>query len=434
LLGRDASGGLTLRFYYSVNGGIREGFLQRERRQQARWTLGLSAPDTASIRWTQGWTVNPNYRVSDDVPGHGIEIDFYGSGLVLYQDDGGDALHGDQPAVSISLLDSAGAVRVLPSWDQINQPSYEVSDLPSGTYTLTLRNTAGHRMALGRIDVFQETSYEISEAGLITAVTNPRGFRSVTIIDELDRAVATIAPPPFSYRTYTAYDGSGRIVSQFQELDPPIVGNHFLRSSYLYDAQDNRLGESVGGEQSSPQVTLHRYDNSDRRIATVLPRGNVIRYSYDERGLAVEVIRAACTPDEARTRTIYDGDGRKIGLVNPLGSLTRYAYDTFGRAILVQDALGNIQRTRYDKLNNVEAYYFFGMKDGMFFLLTKRAYDYDERGRKRRLVDYLFRDPIAVEQFDPRDINQNPDDPHDFPEWQRAYSVQTIMVSIRRIQ
>jgi RHS repeat-associated protein len=417
---RDLAGGVTRRRYYPPAAGVRVGYLQQELRQQASLLLGAGALDTAAVRWSGGWNVQASYRLSEGGGASSQEIDFAGTALVLYQDTDGQTLHGDDTAVGIRLINAAGAARGLPTWDQTREPAYTIDDLPSGSYTVHLEPRPGALMSLGRADIFQAITNEVNEAGLITSTVNPRGQRSQTIVNELDQVIATIGPAPFSYETYTSYNPNGLVETSDRTLDPPIDGNRFQRTAYAYDTQNLLIAQTVGGDISGRLTTRHVNDASDRRIKTIMPRGNAIYYRYDERSLRVAVIRAACTCDEAITRAAYDGDGLPVSFVDPGGNETQYVYDAFRRVVRVVDALGHVLCNCYDKLGNLTSRFFFEKTDQGFALLARSANEYDELGRQRRLDATLFPEPIDSQDFDPRSDNLDPDDPSVFPAYTNA--------------
>jgi RHS repeat-associated protein len=411
---RDPAGTLTRWEYYGAADGVRAGYLRREIRQHTSLALGQATPDSPRVVWSGVWARAAAHRRSDGAIGAGVEIAFDGCGAVLYQDEDRAAVHGQHGAVQIELVDAAGHAQALAPWDQVQDPSYAVDGLACGEYLLRLRDLQGLTIGLGRIDLFTELRYEVNEAGATVAVTNPRGFRSEVIVNEADQVIATLGPPPLSYPTLTSYDATGRMERSWQVLDPPVGGERFAATVRTYDEQNNLLSETVG-VGAAALATRHFYDASDRRVRTVFPRGNDVRYQYDERNLMIAVIRASCTPDESILRSRFDGDGRKVALIDPLGRETRSAYDALGRVVAVTDALGHVQRIEYDKRGAPTHEFFFERRGTRYVLLTCTAYAYDEQGRKLRMIQYLFDEPIEAGAFDAARIDQHPGDDAVFP-------------------
>ena len=155
------------------------------------------------------------------------------------------------------------------------------------------------------------------------------------------------------------------------------------------------MQESIGStDPATHLVTRHRYNESDKRIRTIRPRGNEIRWDYDERLLPVSMTRGAGSPDASTTRTGYSADGLKIRSVDGRGNITRYAYDAFNRLVETKDPLGNVSRLNYDKSGNVVVERFFEpQNDGTYLLLARSEYEFDELNRRIVEKANLFQAP-----------------------------------------
>jgi RHS repeat-associated protein len=141
------------------------------------------------------------------------------------------------------------------------------------------------------------------------------------------------------------------------------------------------------------------------RVETALPRGNLLHYTYDERLLPRSTTRGAGSPAASTVQTFHDGDGRKILVVDGRGNLTRFRYDPLNRVVAVIDALGNLQQNEYDKLSNLTVERFFQPRsDGAYDLLSRRTYEYDERGNRVWEIAHLFQAPIRT-----TDVEADPD-------------------------
>ncbi len=252
--------------------------------------------------------------------------------------------------------------------------------------------------AAGKLDL--TTSWEVNEAGVTTAATNPRGVRTRFVVDELDRTTETVSGGP-GFRMRTVFDRNGLVERRERDnLDvdgkPSPDGNEV--ATFRYDTQDNLVRETLGGEDLERHlVTRHSYDASDKLVRTVKPRGNAVRYGHDQRLLPRTISRGTCGPFASTTKVFHDGDGRKSFEVGGRGHATRYAYDALGNLLVATDPEGNLTQFSHDKLGNVTVERFIERRDaGKHFLLSRRSYEYDERGSRIGETSYLFEDPIPV--------------------------------------
>jgi RHS repeat-associated protein len=252
------------------------------------------------------------------------------------------------------------------------------------------------------------TAYDVNEVGVVTSVTNPRGARTAFVVNELNQTIERISPGP-GFRARSFFDENGLLARRERDnLDdagmPSPDGDEV--TTYRYDPQNQLLRESRGGEDlTRHHVTRHCYDAADQRVGTTLPRGNRLRFGYDERSLPTTTTRGAGTSLASTTRVIYNADGRAVATVDGRGNETRSRLDNFGRPLMVTDPLGNVQQFVYDKLSTVIISRFFERRpNGSFALLRRQSFDFDERGSRIRETSWLFQQPIAT-----ADIDASPD-------------------------
>ncbi|MDP9353127.1 MAG: hypothetical protein M3P51_16525, partial [Chloroflexota bacterium] len=245
------------------------------------------------------------------------------------------------------------------------------------------------------------TIREVNEAGVVTSLIKPRGVVSRLVVDEHDRTVDVLTGGP-GYRTRMYYHRTGllarRVRTHLNAAGAPLPdGDETV--TFTYDPEDNITKKTIGGENIREHlVTQHRYDASGRQMLTILPRGNTIHQTYDERLLPRTRTRAACSSAASTTTTWHDGDGRKSLEVDARGQETRFTYDALGRLIESLDPLGNLSQYEHDKSDNTLVERRLERRpDGGFTLLSRRSYVYDERGNRVRDISYLFEDPINVE-------------------------------------
>jgi RHS repeat-associated protein len=252
------------------------------------------------------------------------------------------------------------------------------------------------------------TVFEVNDLGIVTSVINPRQVQTRQTVNELNQVIETVSGGP-GYRTRSFFDKNGLLERQerdnLDDVGQPSPDGDEVKT-YKYDEQNNLVRETRGGNDlTQHHVTLHRYDGSDKRIETILPLVNNIRFEYDERLLPKATIRGASSTIASTTRMLYDGDGRKIAVIDGRGNISRFTYDTFNRVVSATDALGNVQQNEYDKLGNVTVMRFFERKAaGTYHLLRRGEFVYDERANRIREINYLFVLPIPT-----ADIEQSPD-------------------------
>jgi RHS repeat-associated protein len=254
------------------------------------------------------------------------------------------------------------------------------------------------------------TEYEVDNLGRVVAVHLPRSvedlddrFVTRTRYNELDQVIEITTPrlDGFSsgYTTQRFYDRNGKLQREEHDAkdetgldttDAPEVHTH------KYDEEFNLVEETIGGaDLSAHLITRHGYDSAGKKVLTILPKGNQIRYTYNERLLLVAVTRGACTDEAATTRTEYDGDGRVRRTFDARGNSTTFTRDPFGRVIAVEDALGNVTLTHYDKASNVTCVRFFERREDGYYLLARNETDYDELNQAIRKGANRFDDPLG---------------------------------------
>jgi RHS repeat-associated protein len=250
------------------------------------------------------------------------------------------------------------------------------------------------------------TGYEVNEVGVTTAISRPRAvgapagdFRTTFEVNALNQVVRTVESPPFSYETRSFYNKNGLLEREERDLRDeqglPFAGGVQVRT-FCYDEQSNLLEESIGGsDRSAALVTRYRYNESDKRVRTILPKGNQLKSTYEERLLEVSRTRGLGSPEASTVRTAYSNDGLPIKKTDGRGYVTHFRYDPFNRLTETVDPLGNITRLDYDKAGNLVVRQFLELQsDGVTYLLLMRS-EYDSDELNRRIVERanLFRVP-----------------------------------------
>jgi len=252
------------------------------------------------------------------------------------------------------------------------------------------------------------TRYEVNEVGIPTAIIHPRAvgappgrFRTTFAVNALNQVFRTTTSPPFSYEARSFYDRNGQVERVERDLKDengmPLNGGVEVKS-YCYDEQNNLIKESIGGlDPATHLITHHTYNESDKRVRTILPKGNRVRRIYDERLLEISVTRGSGSSEASTTRTVYSSDGLKVQTIDGRGNITRNAFDPFNRLIKTVDPLGNVALIEYDKAGNITVERFFEKQAvNRYLFLTRSEYEYDELNRRIIERKNLFPTPLAV--------------------------------------
>ncbi len=306
------------------------------------------------------------------------------------------------PLIDIPAYDSNGRLqRSINPVDVVNELTY--FDDPTELSFGHLRKTVVDP------DEFNITVInEVDELGRVIAVHLPKSVNSAdgrfithTVYNNLDQVIETTSTAPFSFQSRRFYDRTGKLEREESDLrnekGQPELGGSTV-ATFCYDEEFNLVETTVGGfDLNAHLVTKHCYDNAGNQTLSILPNGNQVRTGYDERQLPVTQTSGAGSEDASTIRTEYDGDGRIRRSYDARGNSTTFEFDTFGRVISVENALGHITRTNYDKASNVTCVRVFEKRDNGFVLLTRSETEYDELNRAIRSGVNRFEDPIPFQ-------------------------------------
>ncbi|MEA5115465.1 MAG: RHS repeat-associated core domain-containing protein, partial [Geobacteraceae bacterium] len=152
-------------------------------------------------------------------------------------------------------------------------------------------------------------------------------------------------------------------VHEYDELERRTATTDALGRTTRFDY--DAFGLLLSATDHAGRVTGYRYDNKgllnrvehadgrkstwefDQRnnlVSTTDPDGSTYRYSYDDRGNPV----AETGPDGAVTRWEYDHGIRLSAQIDPLGNRTTMEEDAWGRLRSITNAAGNTTRFEYD--------------------------------------------------------------------------------------
>jgi len=215
------------------------------------------------------------------------------------------------------------------------------------------------------------TRYGYDAVGNRTTVVDPRGARTHTTYDRLDR------PTRIDHPAYTP-PGSSPIVP-FETFTYDRVGNLVARrdrrgyvTDFTYDALNRtvrRLDPAAGGARGA---TLYEYDDAGNQVATIGPTGARTNFSYDDMGrirTRTDVVRQAAPagsfttiydyddlgnltftqdPTGVVTRATYNAAAERTSIVDARNAATTFTYDAAGRLVSETDASGRSRVSIYD--------------------------------------------------------------------------------------
>jgi RHS repeat-associated protein len=255
-------------------------------------------------------------------------------------------------------------------------------------------STAG----VGVLDL--RTTLAVNEAGQVVAVTDPLQSTTQYALDAFS-LVRTVTPPIAGYAIEYTYDGNAQVNSRSTAIIDPdgsvAPGSPEVATFQYNEEMSVELAALGDSSATPPRRTQHVYDTSNRLIRLMKPRGNSACVEYDERSLLKRITCGCCAAEAATTAFGYDHDEIGVSVTDPCGHVASTKLDAFCRAIGTTDALGNLQRTDYDKLNNAVVQRTFGcLASGAYPLLRRVESSYDERGRLVRTRTAFFTLPIPT--------------------------------------
>ncbi len=207
-----------------------------------------------------------------------------------------------------------------------------------------------------------------------TAVTDPRGFTTVTERNEVGGIYRVISPAPYNFTTELYFDANGNVTRtdkqdqqvQFDSTDPtsPDYGQFtptgsgstahapmtagpggtlrpgWFTNLYTYNILDWKTQDDIDATGSNPSslTTTYSFDPNGNTITITKPEGNIVEYDYDERNIRIaqRVGYTAINPSVAAI-TIYitDNNGNSLAVIGPAdrgtvnNSLTATIADAF---------------------------------------------------------------------------------------------------------
>ncbi|MDS7944268.1 RHS repeat-associated core domain-containing protein [Acinetobacter sp. V110_1] len=193
------------------------------------------------------------------------------------------------------------------------------------------------------------------------------------------------------------YDDAGRIIQQKQTIQQSSLSSNGYSLSWwqvlvnnIYEAfgsdalytADNQTPEVTESVTTQTATTSYEYDLRGLLIATTLPDGERIEYTYDDAHRLKEI------KDQSGNRTVYslnaNGDITQTEVYGTAGQLeakNQQVYDSLGR---LQQSVGNNQQLQTTSYNNYDQ-----VQSDKNALNQSYSYSYDVLGRQISETDPL---------------------------------------------
>lgn len=229
-----------------------------------------------------------------------------------------------------------------------------------------------HTDSMGRSLVYEYYGDDLVKSITLKDFHNPDGTTRDIVIESntFDGAgnVLTERTSGGALLTEYTYDAVGRVKSEV--TDPAGLAR---RTTYTYDLAGNVDTVASSGAPSNvpwptgvtPETVRYLYDNAGNAEKEIVQNGtetSTTVYAYDQRGL----VKSRTEPGGHVTDYTYDEIGRSVSALAPQvrtesngaapvasRPTTWTGYDTFGAVTESVDALGNTNRTTYDRLGRV---------------------------------------------------------------------------------
>ncbi|MFF4717097.1 polymorphic toxin-type HINT domain-containing protein [Streptomyces eurythermus] len=252
-----------------------------------------------------------------------------------WDDDGGDD---DYTVLQSYAYDMAGRLaRHTDSMGRSLVYQYYGDDLIKSITLKDFHNPDGTKR-----DIVVESDTYDGAGNVLTETTANGTLVTAYTYDLVGRVKSEVTDPDgLARRTTYTYDPAGNVLTTASSGSPsnvpwPVsVAGDSVR--YEYDDAGNVVHETVENGTDS-RTTDYTYDQSGLTTSKTDPAGNKTEYGYDELGRPVSVTAPA---------VLTESGGAAPATARPT---TFTGYDTFGAVTESLDALGNLNRTAYDRL------------------------------------------------------------------------------------
>lgn len=244
------------------------------------------------------------------------------------------------------------------------------------------------------------TSYSYDALGNIVSITDPNKHTTRFVYNARNQKILEISPAPFHYKTYYRYDKNDNEMERRTENVGPDgkldLSHPFLHLRMEYNTLDKvtKLHKEV--TPGNFLTTEFVYDKKMRQVAKVMPEGNRIAYTYDERNLMLSLTRGAGSAEAATYRYEYDPNGNLIKETKPEGEEYTRDYDGFNRMVRSKDPVNSSEEMEYDRSHNRIAIRGYGDSEGKSnVLLSESRFFFDEANRMVKQEVYNYSKPGA---------------------------------------
>lgn len=243
--------------------------------------------------------------------------------------------------------------------------------------------------------VADTTTFEYDIWGHRTAQVDGLGGRIEQTVNELGLVTSRRAPASSGGfdEVRFSYDGK-QLVRREEwprgEYDDGVIADPFIAHEYEYDVLGHIKAATFGVNTGRATRYSFSADESGRVFKMTDPLGHVTIQRFDERGLLIDRIEAAGTPEEARWHSVYERIGRRRRVVDPAGQAIDFSYDAWGRLMEIKlQGEPEPERTRvilqYDDLDQLVGEAVQGLRaDGTIGELASLSIHRDQRGRAIR--------------------------------------------------
>ncbi|MER7107849.1 polymorphic toxin-type HINT domain-containing protein [Streptomyces sp. NPDC000229] len=252
-----------------------------------------------------------------------------------WEDDGGDD---DHTVLKSYAYDMGGRVaRETDSMGRTMVYEYYGDDLVKSVKLEGFHNPDGTKRDI----VIESNTYDGAGNVLTETAANGKLVTQYTY-DAVGRVKSEVTDPAgLARRTSFTYDLAGNVEttvsSGFGSNVPWPLAVSGATVRYTYDDAGNRRSETVENG-TDPRTTTYDYDQRGLLTATTDPAGNKTEYVYDELG----------RPISTKAPTVETESNGSAPVTSRPTTYT--GYDTFGAVTESVDALGNTNRTVYDRL------------------------------------------------------------------------------------
>lgn len=278
------------------------------------------------------------------------------------------------------------------------------------------------------------TTFEYDAAGNLTAQIDGRGVRHAYVYNQLDQMLLIRKDVAgLGHEVRYVYDANDNLVqidieNVLPELDADFrptgavlrdPATPWLTTRFRYDLLDNLVQRQDEVAAAAQITTRYGYDALENLTSLTFPAGNRLTMTYNAYGQVATMTRGAGSPAPATTTFAHNANGKITRITNANGSPLDLFYDGFDRQVGEVDALGNIRRWQLDANGHVVSLRQFDGQEGRnparllvapgAVLLGHAQTSYDERNRPYQTRGQYFSADLATGVLTPITSDGNGD-------------------------